>query len=55
LIRPARWPDQHALVADQRPEEALAQFKSSGRQGVPARGHREVKLIHHAGASLVIR
>jgi len=42
----AWWPTQ-------RPEEALAPIQSSGRQGVPARVTAEVKLIHHAGASLV--
>jgi acetylornithine deacetylase/succinyl-diaminopimelate desuccinylase-like protein len=41
------------LVADQRPEEALAQFKAAVAKVCPRGVTAEVKLIHHAGASLV--
>jgi acetylornithine deacetylase/succinyl-diaminopimelate desuccinylase-like protein len=41
------------LVADQRPDEALAQFKSAVAKACPRGVTAEVKLIHLAGASLV--
>jgi acetylornithine deacetylase/succinyl-diaminopimelate desuccinylase-like protein len=41
------------LVADQRPEEALAQFKAAVAKVCPRGVTAEVKPIHHAGASLV--